>query len=70
MWHRNLVLKNCWLPIMREMMLHANAVKQVRHGGIVKRRKNWEKVCNARFPLWRAPAGSHGRCIHQTMHEI
>ena len=24
---------------------------------------------NARFPLWRAPAGNHGRCIHQTMHE-
>ena len=24
---------------------------------------------NARFSLWRAPAGNHGRCIHQTMHE-
>ena len=24
---------------------------------------------NARSPLWRAPAGNHGRCIHQTMHE-
>ena len=47
MWHRYLVLKNCWLPVMREMMLHANAVKQVRPGGIVKRRKNWEKVCNS-----------------------
>ena len=42
MWHRNLVLKNCWLPVMREMILHADAVKQVRPGGIVKRRKNWE----------------------------
>ena len=42
MWHRNLVLKNCWLPVMREMILHADAVKQVRPGGIVKRRKYWE----------------------------
>ena len=37
MWHRNLVLKNCWLPVMREMILHADVVKQVRPGGIVKR---------------------------------
>ena len=35
MWHRNLVLKNCWLPVMREMILHADAVKRVRPGGIV-----------------------------------
>ena len=48
MWHRNLVLKNCWLPVMREMILHADAVKQVRPGGIVKRRKYWEMFCNLR----------------------
>ena len=30
MWQRNLVWKNCWLPVMRELILHADAVKQVR----------------------------------------
>ena len=30
MWHRNLVWKNCCLPVMRELILHADAVKQVR----------------------------------------
>ena len=28
MWHGNLVWKNCWLPVMRELILHVNAVKQ------------------------------------------
>ena len=30
MWHRNLVWKNCWLAVMRELIMHADAVKQVR----------------------------------------
>ena len=30
MWHRNLVQKNCCLPVMRELILHADTVKQVR----------------------------------------
>ena len=29
MWRRNLVWKNCWLPVMLELILHADAVKQV-----------------------------------------
>ena len=29
MWHRYLVWKNCCLPVMRELILHANAVKQL-----------------------------------------